>query len=253
MERLSKYIKLYYDIIYKAKSENRVKYEGIYYENHHILPKSIYKRYSKTKWNLVLLTAKEHFICHKLLYKHYETIGDIKNYNKMIFAMNRMCNGNSGMTKIIKSSEFEKLRIKFSKVMSERRKNFKHSTETIEKLRVASLGKKFTEESKEKMSESQKKRWTEEERTKQSKRLNGKKKASYNAKIVVCPYCDKEGKGPNMKRYHFDNCKSKPGNENIEHKKPKHNNVTCPHCNKTGWVANMKRYHFDNCRFRTYD
>jgi len=28
-------------------------------------------------------------------------------------------------------------------------------------------------------------------------------------KLHVCPHCDKEGYGPNMKRYHFDNCKHK--------------------------------------------
>jgi hypothetical protein len=27
--------------------------------------------------------------------------------------------------------------------------------------------------------------------------------------LVSCPHCDKQGKGPVMKRYHFDNCKSK--------------------------------------------
>lgn len=27
---------------------------------------------------------------------------------------------------------------------------------------------------------------------------------------MVCPHCSKIGKGPNMKRYHFDNCKQKP-------------------------------------------
>lgn len=25
---------------------------------------------------------------------------------------------------------------------------------------------------------------------------------------MICPHCNREGKGPNMKRYHFDNCKS---------------------------------------------
>jgi hypothetical protein len=33
----------------------------------------------------------------------------------------------------------------------------------------------------------------------------GKKK---NLIIVTCPHCNKSGKGPNMSRYHFDNCKN---------------------------------------------
>ena len=28
-------------------------------------------------------------------------------------------------------------------------------------------------------------------------------------KLIKCPYCDKEGSGPNMTRYHFNKCKSK--------------------------------------------
>ena len=39
----------------------------VYYEQHHILPKSLYHDYAKDKANLVLLTAEEHFECHRLL------------------------------------------------------------------------------------------------------------------------------------------------------------------------------------------
>ncbi len=38
----------------------------------------------------------------------------------------------------------------------------------------------------------------------------GKKMAAQNnATILSCPHCDKTGNVPNMKRWHFDNCKSK--------------------------------------------
>ena len=62
--------KVYDAIITKAKLENRVKLkrnqEGyVYYENHHILPKCL--NGDNKKENLVLLTAREHYICHKLL------------------------------------------------------------------------------------------------------------------------------------------------------------------------------------------
>lgn len=47
-----------------------------------------------------------------------------------------------------------------------------------------------------------------------SKTPEGKKRRSENAKlqrasepVLSCPHCKKEGKGPNMRRYHFDNCK----------------------------------------------
>lgn len=61
------YSKIYYNIINNAK--NRLIYEDIYYENHHILPKSLGGKNSKD--NLVKLTLREHYIVHKLLVKIY--------------------------------------------------------------------------------------------------------------------------------------------------------------------------------------
>jgi len=57
--------KIYENIIEKAKSENRIRNAEIYYENHHILPKCLGGNGGKD--NLVFLTLREHFICHKLL------------------------------------------------------------------------------------------------------------------------------------------------------------------------------------------
>ena len=56
------------NIINNAKSQNRKRGEH-YYESHHILPKSLYPLWSNNKHNLVLLTAREHFVCHLLLTK----------------------------------------------------------------------------------------------------------------------------------------------------------------------------------------
>ncbi len=36
-----------------------------------------------------------------------------------------------------------------------------------------------------------------------------KEKIKINYETLVCPHCGKSGKGPNMQRYHFDNCKIK--------------------------------------------
>ena len=62
--------KVYDNIIKNAKFENRKKLRKnktnyIYYEKHHILPKCLGG--NNDKENLVLLTAKEHYVCHKLL------------------------------------------------------------------------------------------------------------------------------------------------------------------------------------------
>ena len=58
-------------IIRNAKSQNRRKCDGTYYEQHHILPKSLFPLWTKRKSNLVLLTAREHFFVHELLTKIY--------------------------------------------------------------------------------------------------------------------------------------------------------------------------------------
>jgi NUMOD3 motif len=69
--------KIYESIIKNALLKNRIKQEGIYYENHHILPKCL--NGSNKKENKVLLTAKEHFICHKLLTYIYPNNKSIHN------------------------------------------------------------------------------------------------------------------------------------------------------------------------------
>lgn len=63
----NKYTNWYNSIIAKARSENRFKSDQIYYENHHIIPRSIGGTHGPS--NLVLLTGREHFLCHWLLTK----------------------------------------------------------------------------------------------------------------------------------------------------------------------------------------
>lgn len=62
--------------------------EGEYFETHHKLPKSLGGSDDKT--NLVNLTAREHYIAHLLLVKISEQSGDVKSYQKMLYAFNCM-------------------------------------------------------------------------------------------------------------------------------------------------------------------
>jgi hypothetical protein len=71
----NKYYIWYYKIISNAISQNRVKNSIDYFEKHHIIPKCLGG--NNTKNNLVLLSAKEHFICHILLTKMVEKNTDI--------------------------------------------------------------------------------------------------------------------------------------------------------------------------------
>ena len=59
------YQDIYDKIILNAQYKNRTKKDGIVYENHHIIPKCVGG--IDARHNTVLLTPKEHFICHKLL------------------------------------------------------------------------------------------------------------------------------------------------------------------------------------------
>jgi len=61
------YKRIYNEIIENAISQNRERNEETYYESHHILPKSLGG--SDDNDNLVLLTGREHFLCHWLLYR----------------------------------------------------------------------------------------------------------------------------------------------------------------------------------------
>ena len=94
----TKYSKLYFRIIENSKSKHRVlrkkehkNYE--YFEAHHILPKSIFSEFKSFKdngWNKVLLTPREHFICHILILKHYQTIKYTLGEQKMSRALFKM-------------------------------------------------------------------------------------------------------------------------------------------------------------------
>lgn len=65
------YRHIYCKIISYAKSQNRTKDDGNYYERHHILPKSLFPNWRLRKSNIVLLTPREHFFVHQLLTKIY--------------------------------------------------------------------------------------------------------------------------------------------------------------------------------------
>lgn len=51
----------------------RKRHTSIFYESHHILPKSLFPLWAKRKSNRVLLTLREHYFCHQLLTKIYPT------------------------------------------------------------------------------------------------------------------------------------------------------------------------------------
>lgn len=113
------YEKLYYAIINKALrkelSGQRWKGDGNYYEKHHIKPKSLGGK--DIDKNLVLLTPKEHYLCHWLLFKRF-IIGTIerKKMLKAWFMMSAI--GDTGRP-TISMHDYNKYKIELGIIMSE--------------------------------------------------------------------------------------------------------------------------------------
>lgn len=208
------YEKIYNDLmadrINKKPLRLTQKRNGFYFEGHHILPKSKggsgNSNRPKYNSNIVLLTAREHFLAHWLLWRIY---GD----RQMALAFHKMMSINKNTNRITSSRGYDEAREAFRitnmgnqygkgviKVISEEQKQKQsdamkgryignsnpffgktHSIETLEKLR-----KPKSIQHKEKL----------------RKILTEKPK-------VNCIHCDKLIDELNAKRWHFNNCKHK--------------------------------------------
>jgi len=123
--------RIYNNIINRARTR---KLDG-YKELHHITPRCLGGL--DTDDNLVYLTAKEHFICHALLCHIH------KGNTKLLYAFNIMrCNFNG--LRYRSGINYQKFKLELSKDISNRMKGNKHT-----------LGFKFSEKSRDKMSKSQ--------------------------------------------------------------------------------------------------
>ena len=86
------YKKIYQDLMearLSVKSERIVeKRNGSYFERHHILPLSLGgdKSYALGSGNIVLLTAREHYIAHRMLWLIYKTREMGFAFHKMVFS-----------------------------------------------------------------------------------------------------------------------------------------------------------------------
>ena len=126
----NKYTHIYYAIVNRAKARELKEYK----EKHHIVPKSLGGNNSSE--NLVELTAREHFICHRLLTKM--TTGTAKK--KMWLAVSKMLSFSSTHQRYQPASRiYEYTRVQVSRAQSGKgNPNYgkKHSKETREKMSV---------------------------------------------------------------------------------------------------------------------
>lgn len=206
----NKYTKIYYQIIKNAK--NRLLEVGTYTERHHIVPKSLGG--SNLNSNLVSLTAREHFVCHRLLVKM--TSSDDKR--KMAWAVRRMLTGiNKHQQRYLPNSKiYENIRIQINQEI----KGWSHSEETKKHLSKVLTGRKFTEETIKKMSIARKgknqpehvaerlrtinlgKPMSEESKKKLSKSLTGRTVSKEAKKNMALNHANVKGKNnPRSKKW----------------------------------------------------
>lgn len=112
------YAREYMTIILRAAvmhaERKQARSAGSYFESHHIVPKSLGG--SNSPENMVLLTAKEHYVCHRLLAYMYPPGTD--GYRKMTYAWWRMATGKQRRFSPISATEYARLRARIASLAS---------------------------------------------------------------------------------------------------------------------------------------
>jgi len=227
----NKYTNWYMLIIEKAKSENRIKTKNCNLDSHHIIPKSIGGL--DTKENRVLLTCKEHFICHLLLTKM--VLGT--NKKKMLFAINRMINCNRYTN--VNSSLFCKLKLQSNKYIGDIQRDLLQNN--IHVFQINHPSKKLISEGIHHFLTN-------------NPSSNAVKNGSHHFLTNNPVYNQiKEGKNKFLSSEFNKNVQLEriaKGEHNFLVDNPGKATWTCEHCNKQGkGIANYNRWHGNNCKY----
>lgn len=179
---------------------------------HHIIPKHMGGTDDST--NLVELTIEEHAEAHRALYEQYGkwqdeiawkalsgqiSKADINHYISVINNLGEKnpMYGKPGPMKGKKHTEETKLKIKKARS----KQIIKHSEETKNKIGNYHRGKIISQETKEKIIQSNKNRFGEKRNTYKNKGIKQPE--------LICPHCNQKGGTGAMIRWHFNNCKIK--------------------------------------------
>jgi hypothetical protein len=206
MYLLNKYTTWYNNIITQA--QRRVNQTG-YTEKHHIIPKSLGG--SNDSSNLVRLTAKEHFVCHRLLVKM--TTGNDKR---------KMANAAWCMAHLKNPYQNNRYKVT-SNIYASLKPYIKRSPETIEKVRAKLKGRKCsprtpehsaklgryirTEEHRHLISENRKAQIGLHKRSAETKFKMSAWQKGVPKPTKTCEHCNKTISDLNYKRWHGINCK----------------------------------------------
>lgn len=186
------------------------KRSGFYFEGHHIIPKckggTGNSSRAKNNENIVLLTAREHFLAHWLLWRIY---GD----RQMALAFHKMMSTTKNTNRITSSKGYAEAR---------------------EAFRITNIGNAYgkgvikiiSEEQKQKQSEKMKGRYIGNnnpffgkthsietlqklKKPKSKEHIEKLRDILKNKPKIKCPYCNREMNELNAKKWHFENCKMK--------------------------------------------
>lgn len=253
----NKYTKIYRSIVENSQSKNRIKGKE-YYENHHIIPKSIGG--SNTKDNLVLLTPREHFICHLILTKI--TINNDRA--KMIYALRRLANSNIKLN----ARQYDTVRKLHISILKSTPKSESHK----KKISEANIGRKFTDEHRNKL----KKPKTEDHKSKLRKpKNNAEKMGKYERTLDIKEKMSKSHIGlqsgennPMFGKTHSDEVKiaqsermknnqygkgwiaSEETRAKMSARAKNRKSTVCPHCEGSYIGSNYTRWHGNNCKLK---
>lgn len=159
------YYKNYIDYIAYVKTKNRKKLnkkdkEYVYYENHHIIPRCMGG--NNDDKNLVLLTAREHFLAHYLLVKIYKNTEYYGKLSLAFFQFTYRKNKNGQQSRIYNSKLYDYCRKNLDLSLSEDRKNKISETRKKHEIGLGEknpfYGRKHSQETIQKMKKSQHKR-----------------------------------------------------------------------------------------------
>lgn len=195
----NKYYVWYNNLVTIAKNR---KLDG-YVERHHIIPRSLGG--SSLPENIVELTAREHFICHCFLVRMTE--GQARY--KMVHALVKMGVISSDHQRYVNSNLYEFAKQEASMLQRD---------PILDKARRDRISKSKTGKSRPPLSESWKsnigasiKALGLHNTEAHNKRISEYKKnfwaSGFSYPVLTCSKCGTFGKGPNMSRYHFNNCK----------------------------------------------
>jgi hypothetical protein len=226
------YKKIYDQLIQNAVMRQQNTTLNFYTERHHIVPKCMGG--SNISSNLVRLTAREHFIAHKLLYKYYKTTKLAHAW----FSMLRYSDNQYRTFTARQYAEAKQAHVSALKTYAGNKNPFfgkTHTPQTKESIRLKKLGTRASEETKRKMSE---------------KRIGVKKTKEHKEKIGRPGYVMLQNTETlQIVRIHKNNLVNYPSAKWVNPRKiTPEKKYKCSHCDVVTSMGNLKRWHEDNCK-----